>query len=210
MEQKTSFPVLGENYYKELEQQKQLLNEQTQMLLAEEEAKGTQQMIDHAVEVTTADSPIEEIATPKKKKTNQEYIEEAKAKGKQVYRWIKLHENHFTSLKMRKLRKLEHGETKLVIYLKIVLHSLKWNGFVFYEKVGDTLIEEIADAIGEDVDLVNETMLFMVDHELATFDDVSEVVFLNDYVYITGSDPSGERQRVSRAKQFNEKLGLMI
>lgn len=209
MEQKTSFPVLGEGYYKELEQQKNELNKQAQMLLAEEEAKGKQQMIDQAIEETKTDSPVEETSTPKKK-TKQEYIEDAKKKGKQVYRWIKLHENHFTSLKMRKLRKLEHGETKLVIYLKIVLHSLKWNGFVFYEKVGDTLIEEIADAIGEDVDLVNETMLFMVDHELATFDDVSEVVFLNDYVYITGSDTNGERQRVSRAKQFNEKLGLMI
>lgn len=207
MEEKYTIPVLGESHYKELEEQRKKLNQQAKML--EQQAENEVSLHDDQEETVQA---VEEAPTPKKDKpkTKQERIEEAKAKGKQVYHWIKLHENHFTSLKMRKLRKQEHGETMLVIYLKIVLHSLKWNGFIFYEKVGDTLIEEIADAIGEDVNLVNETMLFMVDYELATFDDVSEVVFLNEFVYITGSDSACERKRMQRAREFNEKFGMMI
>ena len=53
MEQKTSFPVLGESYYKEQEQQKKTLDEQAQMLLAQEGQEVTMQA-------------VEETPTPKK------------------------------------------------------------------------------------------------------------------------------------------------
>ncbi len=194
MEQKTSFPVLGENYYKELEQQKNELNKQAQMLLAQEEQEG---------------EPVEEIPTPKKKKTKQEYIEEAKAKGKQVYKWVRLHENHFTSVKMRKLRKQEHGETMLVIYLKIVLHSLKWNGVIYYEEVDDSIAEEIAYSIGEDKDLVEKTILFMLNTNLATIGDNNEVLNIEEFDMMTGEGVSTPRVRRFRERQKEKKLQTM-
>lgn len=193
MEQKTSFPVLGESYYKGLEQQKNELNKQAQMLLEQEEQEG---------------EPVEQA--PPKKKTRKERIEEDKAKGKQVYRWIKLHENHFTSLKMRKLRKQEHGETMTIIYLKIVLHSLKWNGCIYYEEVGDSIAEEIADSIGEDEKLVEKTIQFMIDNKLATIGDDNDVLNIEEFNALTGADSDAERQRKSRAKKHNEKLDINI
>ena len=193
MEQKTSFPVLGESYYKGLEQQKYELNKQAQMLLEQEEQEG---------------EPVEQA--PPKKKTRKERIEEDKAKGKQVYRWIKLHENHFTSLKMRKLRKQEHGETMTIIYLKIVLHSLKWNGCIYYEEVGDSIAEEIADSIGEDEKLVEKTIQFMIDNKLATIGDDNDVLNIEEFNALTGADSDAERQRKSRAKKHNEKLDINI
>lgn len=192
MEQKTSFPVLGEDYYKKLEEKrKKELDEQAQMLLAQEGQGG---------------EPVEETPTPKKKKTKQEYIEEAKAKGKQVYKWVRLHENHFTSVKMRKLRKQEHGETMLVIYLKIVLHSLKWNGVIYYEEVDDSIAEEIAYSIGEDKDLVEKTILFMLNTNLATIGDNNEVLNIEEFDMITGPESNAERQRSFKARQYNKKL----
>ena len=188
MEQKTSFPVLGESYYKEMEQQKNELNKQAQMLL-EQEGQGGE--------------PIEQ-APPKK--TRKERIKEDMAKGKQVYRWIKLHENHFTSLKMRKLRKQEQGETMTIIYLKIVLHSLKGNGCIYYEEVGDSITEEIADSIGEDVMLVEKTVQFMLDNKLATIGDGNEVLNVEEFKELTGAETNAERQRAFRAREYNKKL----
>ena len=189
MEQKTSFPVLGESYYKEQEQQKKTLDEQAQMLLAQEGQGG---------------DPVEQA--PPKKKTRKERIEEDIAKGKQVYRWIKLHENHFTSLKMRKLRKQEQGETMMIIYLKIVLHSLKWNGCIYYEEVGDSITEEIADSIGEDEKLVEKTVQFMLDNKLATIGDGNEVLNVEEFKELTGAETNAERQRAFRAREYNKKL----
>ena len=193
MEQKTSFPVLGESYYKGLEQQQNELSKQAQVLLAQE-GQGSE--------------PVEQELP--KKKTRKERIKEDMAKGKQVYRWIKLYENHFTSLKMRKLRKQEHGETMTIIYLKIVLHSLKENGCIYYEEVGDSIAEEIADSIGEDKELVEKTVLFMVNTKLATIGDGNEVLNVEEFRELTGADSDAERQRKSRAKKHNEKLDINI
>lgn len=192
MEQKTSFPVLGESYYKGLEQQQNELNKQAQMLL-EQEGQGGE--------------PVEQA--PPKKITKKERIEKAKAEGKQVFRWIKLHENHFTSLKMKKLRKQECGETLTIIYLKIVLHSLKWNGCIYYEEVGDTIIEEIADSIGEDVILVEKTVQFMIDNKLATIGDDNEVLNVEEFDTMTGEGVSTPRVRRFRERQKEKKLQAM-
>lgn len=189
MEQKTSFPVLGESYYKGLEQQQNELNKQAQMLLAQEGQGG---------------EPVEQELP--KKKTRKERIKEDMAKGKQVYRWIKLHENHFTSLKMRKLRKQEQGETMTIIYLKIVLHSLKGNGCIYYEEVGDSITEEIADSIGEDERLVEKTVQFMLDNKLATIGDGNEVLNVEEFKELTGAETNAERQRAFRAREYNKKL----
>ena len=201
MEQKTSFPVLGESHYKELEEQRKKLNQQAKIL--EQQAENEVSLQDDQEETVQA---VEETATPKKKKTKQEHIKEARERGKQVYRWVRLHENHFTSLKMRKLRKQEHGETMLVIYLKIVLHSLKWNGFIYYEEVGDSIAEEIADSIGEDKELVEKTILFMINTNLATIGDNKEVLNIEEFKDITGPETNAERQQAFRAREYNKKL----
>lgn len=185
-------PILSEIYYKELEQQKNELNKQAQMLLAQEEQGG---------------EPVEQA--PPKKKTRKERIKEDMAKGKQVYRWIKLHENHFTSLKMRKLRKQEQGETMTIIYLKIVLHSLKWNGCIYYEEVGDSIAEEIGDSIGEDEKLVEKTIQFMIDNKLATIGDDNDVLNIEEFDSITGESVSTPRVRRFRERQKEKKLQAM-
>ena len=206
MEQNTSFPVLGEGYYKELEQQKNELNKQAQMLLAEEEVKGKQQMIDQAVEETKTDSPVKKA--PSKKKTKQEEIEDAMMRGIQVYHWIKIPEDHLETLKMKKLRGREHGETMTIIYLKILLLSLKWNGYIYYEGVGDSIEEEIASIIDEDKDLVEKTILFMIEYSLLTVCNEKEAVFAEEFKTNTGSDSDKERKRMSRARKENAKRGI--
>ena len=102
MEEKKQ-PILSESYYKGLEQQKNELNKQAQMLLAQEGQGG---------------EPVEQA--PPKKKTKQDHIEDAIKRGVQVYHWIKIPEDHLETLKMKKLRERENGETMTIIDLKIL------------------------------------------------------------------------------------------
>lgn len=184
-------PILSESYYKGLEQQKNELNKQAQMLL-EQEGQGGE--------------PVEQA--PPKKKTKQDHIEDAIKRGVQVYHWIKIPEDHLETLKMKKLRERENGETMTIIYLKILLLSLKWNGYIYYEGVGDSIEEEIASLIGEDKELVEKTILFMIEYSLLTVCNEKEAVFAEEFKTNTGKDSDKERQRISRARKENAKRGI--
>lgn len=203
MEQKTSFPVLGESHYKELEEQRKKLNQQAKIL--EQQAENEVSLQDDQEETVQA---VEETPTPKKK-TKQEQIEDAISRGIQVYNWIKIYENHLQTLKMNKLREREHGETMTIIYLKILLLSLKWNGYIYYEGVGDSIEEEIASLIGEDKELVEKTILFMIEYSLLTVCNEKEAVFAEEFKTNTGKDSDKERQRMSRARKENAKRGVL-
>lgn len=202
MEQKTSFPVLGESHYKELEEQRKKLNQQAKML--EQQAENEVPLQDDQEETVQA---VEETPTPKKK-TKQDYIDDAMDRGVQVYRWIKIPEDHLRTLKMKKLRNRERGETMTIIYLKILLLSLKWNGYIYYEGVGDSIEEEIAETIQEELDLVSKTILFMIEYSLLSVCKEKNAVFAEEYKTNTGKESDKERQRMSRARKENAKRGI--
>lgn len=202
MEHKTSFPVLGESHYKELEEQRKKLNQHAKML--EQQAENEVSLQDDQEEIVQA---VEERPAPKKR-TKQEQIEDAMKRGVQVYDWIKIHEDHLKTLKMKKLRERERGETMTIIYLKILLLSLKCNGYIYYEGVGDSIEEEIADLIGEDKELVEKTILFMIEYSLLSVCKEKDAVFAEEFKTNTGKDSDKERQRMSRARKQNAQSGI--
>lgn len=77
------------------------------------------------------------------------------------YYWLKLKRDFFSSLAMKKLRRIAGGDTYTIIYLKLQLMSLNNEGYIFYEGVEGTLYEEMALALDEDTENVKATMLFM-------------------------------------------------
>ena len=48
------------------------------------------------------------------------------ADGKRYY-WLKLRDDFFTSKRIKKLRKIEHGDTYIIIYLKMQLKAMYSN-----------------------------------------------------------------------------------
>lgn len=77
------------------------------------------------------------------------------------YFWLKLKRDFFSSLAMKKLRRIAGGDTYTIIYLKLQLLSLKDEGYIFYEGVESTLYEEMALALDEDAENVKATLLFL-------------------------------------------------
>lgn len=46
------------------------------------------------------------------------------------YWWLKLPENFFDAIEIKKLRRIAGGDTYTIIYLKMMLLSLKNNGYI--------------------------------------------------------------------------------
>ena len=70
---------------------------------------------------------------------------------KKRYYWLKLHEDFFSQVSIRLLRKMPEGATMVIIYLELLLLSIRNEGYIYAEGVCDSLEEELALALGEDV-----------------------------------------------------------
>lgn len=118
------------------------------------------------------------------------------------YFWLKLQEDFFTqNLAIKKLRRLAGGDTYTIILLKMYLISLKNEGKIIYEGIEDTLAEEIASQIDEEIENVSVTLTFMQRHKMIEI--MSDNEFVLPYVLEnTGSESeSAERVRAFREKQ---------
>ena len=85
---------------------------------------------------------------------------EAKVMEKRNY-WLKLKEDFFTQLQVKKLRKIAGGDTYAIIYQKILLFSIKTNGYVIFQGIEKTFAEELALILDEEVDNIKITLEFM-------------------------------------------------
>ncbi|PKZ14742.1 phage replisome organizer N-terminal domain-containing protein [Anaerococcus octavius] len=115
------------------------------------------------------------------------------------YYWIKLKEEFFTDKRIKRLRRISGGDTYTIIYLKLLLLSLKDEGKLYYDGVESDFIKELALTIDETDDDVMVTVNYLINQGLL------EVVTENDEYYLTeipnliGSETaSTRRSRKSR------------
>ncbi|MBO5145628.1 MAG: phage replisome organizer N-terminal domain-containing protein [Lachnospiraceae bacterium] len=62
---------------------------------------------------------------------------------------------------MKKLRSIAGGDTHTIIYLKMLLLSLKDEGKLYFEGVEDNFVSEIVLALDEDAENVKLTLAFL-------------------------------------------------
>lgn len=77
------------------------------------------------------------------------------------YYWLKLKDNFFYEKSIKKLRKIAGGDTYTIIYLKLLLKSMKTDGKLYFDGVEDTFCEEIALDIDEDAENVKIAMMYL-------------------------------------------------
>jgi hypothetical protein len=186
MEQKTSFPVLGESYYKGLEQQKNELNKQAQMLLEQEGQEVTMQA-------------VEETPIPKKKKKGDNWYF-LKVKKKQLYeRPI----NYVVSQ--------ENGYHYFFIYMKLLAEALEGKSLVIVELYeGQELHEAIAEMISEDnevckkaIEVLRKARLINVSEVDEEYVQCIEMLEFNDFV---GEESVAERVKRHRQRKKQETI----
>lgn len=115
------------------------------------------------------------------------------------YYWLKLKEDFFRDLKIKKLRKIAGGDTYTIIYLKMQLLSLKNQGVLEYQKVENTFEEEIALEIDEDIDNVKVTIAYLMQNGL--LEEIEDNQFiLSEALKCIDSETKG----ASRVRKFRE------
>lgn len=121
------------------------------------------------------------------------------------YFWLKLPDNFFEDKSIKKLRKIAVGDTYTVIYLKMLLKSLKDNGLIYYDGIEDTVAEEIALELDEDPENVLVTINFLKRYGL--LEVVDEDIKLTQLPSMVGCETdAARRKRSSRQKQMDVQI----
>lgn len=77
------------------------------------------------------------------------------------YFWLKLDRHFFGNARIKKLRRLAGGDTYTIIYLKLLLLSIEFNGLLVYEGIEDTFEKEMALKLEEDEENVVVTINYL-------------------------------------------------
>ena len=114
------------------------------------------------------------------------------------YYWLKLKEDFFTQKEIKRLRRLAGGDTYTIIYLKLLLLSLKNEGKVFFDDVGDDFADELSIDIDEDVDNIKMTLGYLQQKGLLELVNQDEMYFNSIKSMIGSESESAERVRKHR------------
>lgn len=121
------------------------------------------------------------------------------------YYWLKLPDNFFEDKSIKKLRRIAGGDTYTIIYLKMLLKSLKDNGKIYYDGIEESVAEEIALELDEDADNVLVTINFLKRYGLLK--ESGDDVMLTQIPTMVGSESAAaERMRRSREKKKVESI----
>ncbi len=117
--------------------------------------------------------------------------------------WLQLPQTYFSRLQQRKMRKQTDGEIMQIIYLKMLLACIGNSGLILYQGVYDSLAEEIAEEIDEETEIVQKTIDYIVNNNMARKieDEEGDGYFFPESDELTGSESeSAERMRRMRKK----------
>lgn len=118
------------------------------------------------------------------------------------YYWLKLKEDFFTDKRIKRLRKISGGDTYTIIYLKLLLLSLKDSGKLYYDGVETDFIKELALTIDETEDDVMVTVNYIVAQGLMEIITENDEYFLTEIPSLIGSETaSTRRSRKSRGQK---------
>ncbi|MDO4283360.1 MAG: phage replisome organizer N-terminal domain-containing protein [Clostridia bacterium] len=92
------------------------------------------------------------------------------------YYWLKLYDTFFENKTSKYLRKLPDGDKILLVYLKFQLKLLKSEGIFVYENLCDSVADEIALTLDEDVNTVKLL--------LAALDKTKAIEYLNENTFM--------------------------
>jgi predicted phage replisome organizer len=116
------------------------------------------------------------------------------------YYWLKLKEEFFLDKEVKKLRKIAGGDTYTIIYLKLMLLSLKTDGKLYFDSIEDTFAEELALEIDEDAENVRVTLMYLEKMNLLQIINEEEMYLTQMDSLILSESESAQRVRRHRAK----------
>jgi len=122
------------------------------------------------------------------------------AENKRYY-FLQMPEDFFTSKRIKKLRKLAGGDTFTIIYLKMQLKAMNNHGCLEYDGLEDSIADEIATEIDEDVENVKITLAYLEKCNLLEIRENGDCYLPYAEVNVGSITASSLRSRASREKK---------
>lgn len=122
------------------------------------------------------------------------------------YYWLKLYDDFFSSLRIKKLRKLAGGDTYLAIYLKMQLLAMKSDGILKWSGLEDDFTSELALELDEEPENINVTLAYLLSCGLAETDDSINYFFPFAVSNVGSESTVAQRVRDYRKKAKEEAL----
>lgn len=122
------------------------------------------------------------------------------AKSKRYY-WLKLKEGFFDDVRMKRLRKISGGETYTIIYIKLLLLSLKSEGKIYFQHVDETFTKELALVLDEQEDDISVALNYLLKVNLIQTIGEEEYA-MTDIPNLTGS----ETEWAKKKREYRDKL----
>lgn len=121
------------------------------------------------------------------------------AENRRFY-WMKLPNDYFRQLFQRKMRKQTGGIEMQLIYLKMLLCSIDKDAVIPFQGVYDSIEEELAEELGEESEMVKETINFLEANQ--RLERTEKGIFLPEALERVGSEgTSAERVRNFRRRK---------
>ena len=115
------------------------------------------------------------------------------------YFWLKLKDDFFNQKEIKMLRKISGGDTFTIIYLKLLLVSLKNDGKIYYDGIANSMAEEVALDIDEEVEDVQITLNYLKQKGLLVFNSDDEMELSDIHQMIGSETAAASRMRKHRA-----------
>ena len=117
------------------------------------------------------------------------------------YYWYKMKTDFFDEMIIKFLKLQENGEAMILLFQRIMLYSLKTDGYLYYKKMLPTFEEELALGIDEKADLVKRLLDILI-----TYDAIEKIdettYFITMIEDCVGSETrAAERMRKKRSEQ---------
>ena len=121
------------------------------------------------------------------------------------YYWLKLHEHFFDRAVIKYLRKLPDGDTIVLIYLELLCISLSSEGFVYTDGLYQSIEEDIALMLGEELMTVKLALSALESAKLITRGGDEADYYMQEFPDMVGSEADSTRR--SRALRERKKQG---
>lgn len=125
------------------------------------------------------------------------------SKAKKYY-WLKLKDDFFADPKVKKLRRIAGGDTYTVIYLKMMLLSIKSGGVIEFHGIEKTLHEELSLILDEDEVNVNATLIYLEKMNMIE-SYLEQSYLLKNIPELIGSE-SDSKERVQRFRDKQKQI----
>ena len=116
------------------------------------------------------------------------------------YYWYKMKTDFFDEMIIKFLKLQENGEAMILLFQRIMLYSLKTDGYLYYKKMLPTFEEELAMGIDEKADLVKKLLDILI-----TYDAIEKIDETTYFITMIEDCVGSESSSAERVRKFREK-----